>query len=162
MARDQVGVLALPSKSGMGGKRLLHDGRSVDEYFHVSAGVGGKPAREVFEFGFDQLVIVVALRVDLDRCAITDFQDRERIIVWPVVQPQHDDRANFRPQGERRSAPVGARCQPGHVAMCAVGDKVFEAHFEFWRCIRLHDAERVEAALACLFGEGRFDRGRIV
>jgi hypothetical protein len=46
--------------------------------------------------------------------------------------------------------------------MCAVGDKVFEAHFEFWRCIRLHDAERVEAALACLFGEGRFDRGRIV
>ena len=71
LARDQVGVLALPSKSGMGGKRLLHDGRSVDEYFHVSAGVGGKPAREVLEFGFDQLVIVVALRVDRDRCAIT-------------------------------------------------------------------------------------------
>ena len=59
-------------------------------------------------------------------------------------------------------APVGARCQPGHVAMCAAGDIVFETHFEFWRGIRLHDAERVEAAHACLFGEGRLDRGRIV
>ena len=61
LARDQIGVLALPSKSGMGGKRLLHDRGSVDEYFHVSAGVGGKPAREVLEFRFDELVIVVAL-----------------------------------------------------------------------------------------------------
>src|SRR4029078_6272309 len=45
--------------------------------------------------------------------------------------------------------------------MCAASDIVFETHFEFWRGIRLHDAERLEAARVRLFREGRLDRGRI-
>lgn len=46
--------------------------------------------------------------------------------------------------------------------MCAAGDIVFEARFEFWRGIRLYDAERVEAVHTRLFGKSRLDRGRIV
>src|SRR4029079_6270532 len=45
--------------------------------------------------------------------------------------------------------------------MCAASDIGFETHFEFWRGIRLHDAERLEAARVRLFREGRLDRGRI-
>src|SRR5690606_28311476 len=37
-AADQIGVLALPSKTGCGGKRLFHDRRSVDEDLDVLTG----------------------------------------------------------------------------------------------------------------------------
>jgi hypothetical protein len=45
--------------------------------------------------------------------------------------------------------------------MCAAGNIFCETYFEFRRGIRLHDTERVEATLACLFGEGSLDRGWI-
>ena len=60
MARDEIGVLSLPAKAGLGGERLLHNGRSVDEHLDVAAGIGDEPARKVLQSGFDQLVIVVA------------------------------------------------------------------------------------------------------
>src|SRR4029079_2591252 len=122
-------MLPLPAKPGMGSKRLLHNGRSVDEYFHLSAPVDDKPAREVLEFRFNEFVVVVAFRIDRNRCAITSLQDREWIVVWPVVQPKHDNRADIRPHGERRTAPVGARRQPCHVTMCAASEIVLEPHF---------------------------------
>ena len=42
----------------------------------------------------DQLVIVLALRVDRDRTALTLLEDREGIAVRPVIHAEHDDRAH--------------------------------------------------------------------
>ena len=48
LARDQIGVLALPAEAGRFGQRLFHHRRGVDEHFDVAAGVVDQPASERF------------------------------------------------------------------------------------------------------------------
>ena len=70
MARHQICMLALPAQTAAGGERLFHDRGRIDEYFHVAAGVGRQPARQLLQARFDQVVIVIALGVDRDRRAV--------------------------------------------------------------------------------------------
>ena len=70
LARDEIGVLALPAEAGGRGERLFHHGGGVDEHLHVAAGLREQPAGERLEPRLDDLVIVVALRVDRDRAAV--------------------------------------------------------------------------------------------
>ena len=70
LARDQIGVLALPAETGAGRQRLFHHRRGIDEHFHVAAGVFDQPARDFFQPRLDQLVIVVALGISRDRGAV--------------------------------------------------------------------------------------------
>jgi hypothetical protein len=64
LARHQIGMLALPAKGGSGGERLFHDRRGIDEDFHVAARTINEPAPDLLEPRFDQVVIIVAARVD--------------------------------------------------------------------------------------------------
>ena len=153
LPRNQVGVLALPAEAGARSKRLFHHGGGIDEHLHVAAGVRDEPARDRLQLRLDDLVVVVALRVDRDRAAVARRQDRERIAVGPVVQPEHDDGARVRPQHIRIGAPRGRRREPVHVAMLAFGDEALEVGLRFPDRIRPRHADDVEAVRARLIGE---------
>ncbi len=58
LARNQIGVLALPAEPGGCRERLLHHRRGVDEHFHVAARLRDQPARELLQPRLDDLVIV--------------------------------------------------------------------------------------------------------
>ncbi len=60
LARDQIGVLALPAEAGGFGERLLHHRRGVDEDLHLAAGLGREPLRDALQLALDQVVIVAA------------------------------------------------------------------------------------------------------
>ena len=76
LARHEIGVLALPAEPGRGRERFLHHGRGIDEHLHVAARVRHQPARDRLELRLDEVVIVVALRVDRDRAERALLQDR--------------------------------------------------------------------------------------
>ena len=153
LSGHQVGVLALPAETGAGSERLFHHGGGIDEHLHVAAGVRDEPARDRLQLTLDDLVIVVALRIDRDRAAVARRQDRERIAVRPVVQPEHDDGARIRPQHIRIGAPRGRRREPVHVAMLAFGDEALEVGLCFADRIRPRHTDGVEAVRARLGGE---------
>ena len=80
LARDEIGVLALPAEAGRLRQRLLHQRRRVDEDLHVAMRRRDQPARQRLQALLDHVVIIVALRIDRDRAARALFQDRERIL----------------------------------------------------------------------------------
>ena len=108
-----------PMPGGLG-QRLFHQRRGVDEHLHLAAEARLDPAGQPLQPPLDQLVIVVALRVDRDRRVRARLQRRQRVAVRPVVQPQHDRRAGVRPhrasgaRGARRCAPSSpsSPCRP--------------------------------------------------
>ena len=69
----------------------------------------------------------------------------ERIAIRSIVEPKHDDRARGWPQRVRIAAP--AICEPAHVAVRAVCEKLREPasceRSSVWGC----DAERIEPML---------------
>ena len=83
LARDEIGVLALPAEARGIRQRLFHHGGSVDEHFHVAAGIRDHPARQRLEPALDHLVIVVALRIGRDRAAVALLQNLQRISSGP-------------------------------------------------------------------------------
>src|SRR4030088_2890659 len=106
-------MLALPTDAGLLGKRLLHHGRSIDEYLHVAAAMFHEPARDRFQPRLDDLVIVVAARIDGNRAAVALLKDREWVVlIGSVIEPEHDDGSNLAPQDERIAAPFDGRLKP--------------------------------------------------
>ena len=148
LARHQIGVLALPAKSGGLGQRLLHHGGGVDKDLHVATCLGDQPAGESFQPRLDDLVIIVALGIDRDRAAIAALEDRERIIVGAVIEAQHDDGAYLRPQRARIAAPLRGRFHPVHVAMGALGEEVLQPFRRLRNRVGPRHADDVEALLA--------------
>src|SRR4029079_2838062 len=74
LARDQIGVLALPAKAGRLRERLFHDCRRVDEHLDVAAGLVREPARDGFQPRLDDLVIIVAAGIDRNRAAVAALE----------------------------------------------------------------------------------------
>ena len=68
-ARHQIGVLALPAQPRRLRQRLFHHGGGIDEHLDLAAGRRDQPARQRLQPLLDQVVIVVALRIDRDRAA---------------------------------------------------------------------------------------------
>ena len=160
LARNQVGVLALPAQPGRFRQRLLHHRRRVDKDFDIAAGLLDQPASQRLEPRLDDLVIVVALGINRDRAAHALVQDRERIAGRAVIDAQQDDRLGIGHSARgspRRSAflaiqsmspwmPAARNCRSrSRRARDGIGPR---------------DAERVEAERASLFGERALGRGR--
>jgi hypothetical protein len=160
ISRHQIGVLALPAETRARRERLLHHGRRIDEHLHVAAGIRHKPARDCLQLRLDELVIVVALRVDRDRAALALLKDRERIAVRPVIQAQHDDGARVRPEHMRVRAPRCRAGEPCHVAMRATRDKFLEPRLRLRVRMRRRDADRVKALRTGLRDQRRLDVGQ--
>ena len=70
LARDQIGVLALPAHARFLRQRFFHHRRGIDEHFHLGAIFPEDFARHLFELLLDQIVIVIALGIDRNRAAI--------------------------------------------------------------------------------------------
>ena len=66
LARNQIGMLALPAEARLGRKRFFHQRRGIDEDFHVSAALLNEGARELFQAFFQDVVIVLTARIDRD------------------------------------------------------------------------------------------------
>jgi len=56
----------------------FHHRGGVDEYLDLGAGPGDQPSRQRLQPRLDQIVIIVALRIDRDRAACALRQDRQR------------------------------------------------------------------------------------
>ena len=85
-----------------------------------------EPARQRLQLRFDDLVVIVALRIDRDGAALALLQNRERIDVGRIVHAQHDGGTHLRHQRARIGAALRRARQPVHVAMRAVGQKTCE------------------------------------
>ena len=106
-ARHQIGVLALPAQSGRLRQRLFHHGGGIDEHLDLAAGRRDQPSRQRLQPLLDQVVIIVALRIDRDRAARALRKNLERIFIGPVIDAEHDDRAHAGPQHARIGAALG-------------------------------------------------------
>jgi hypothetical protein len=155
-------MLALPAEACCFRQRLLHHGGGVDEHLHIAAGLRDEPARQRLEARLDDLVIVVALRVDRDRAVRALLQDRQRIVVGAVVHPEHDDRARLRPDRARIAAPLRRIGKPVHVAVRALGEELLEPPGRLRDGIRPRDPDHVEAVIAGGGGECSLERGGVV
>src|SRR5262249_32955218 len=144
-ARHQIGVLALPPQARSLRQRLLHDGCGVNKNLGVASSLRDQPTRNCFQPWLDDLVVVIALRIDRDRAVTALAQDRERVIVRPVVHPQHDDRAGVWPQYARVAAPFSGGGHPGHVAVGALGDEAQEAFLRLGYGVWPSDSHDIEA-----------------
>ncbi len=63
-SRNQIGVLALPTETGGFGERLFHDGRGIDKNLDIAARSFDQPASKTLQPRLDDIVIVVAARID--------------------------------------------------------------------------------------------------
>ena len=61
LARDEVGVLALPAEARRLPQRLLHQRRGVDEHLHVGAAQPRQPAGDALQAGADHVMVVASI-----------------------------------------------------------------------------------------------------
>ncbi len=155
-ARDEIGVLALPAQPGRLRQRLFHHGGGIDEYLDLGARGRGQPSRQRLQPLLDQVVIIVALRIDRDRAARALLEDRQRIFVRSVIDAEHDHRAHIRPQHARIGAAFRIGGEPVHVAMRAGIEKGAEMFRGIRDRIGIGDADAVEAEGAGFIGEELF------
>src|SRR6185437_4977308 len=98
LARDEVGVLALPAEPGRFGERLFHDRRGVDENLELTRPARIDPARELLQALLDEVVIVAMARIDRDRAALALAKRSQRIVLGGVIEAEHDDAPRLGPQ----------------------------------------------------------------
>ena len=120
-------MLALPAEPGARGERLLHHRRGVGEELHLALGQRLHPRGQRLELRLEHVVIVGALRIDRDRAARRlSCRIASGIAGAPVIQSEQDDAVGFRPQRARGFAALGGGCEPRHVALPALGEKLAE------------------------------------
>ncbi len=145
-------MLALPAQSRRLRQRLFHHGGGVDEHLDLAACGRDQPSRQRLQPLLDQVVIVVASRIDRDRAARSLLENSQRIFIGPVIDAEHDDRAHVRPQHARIGAALGAGGEPVHVAMGAGVEEGAEMSACVDEYIRIGNANAIEtqrARFAC-------------
>ena len=148
LERDEIGMLALPAEPRGGGERLFHHGGGVDEHFCLAPRSVDQAAGDALELGFDDLVVILALRIARDRAVSARLQDRQRVPVGAVVEPQHDDGAHLGPQRPRVAATLGRPLHPGHVAVQTLGEELRKPRLGPGDRVGPHDAGDIEAVRA--------------
>ena len=143
-SRDQVGVLALPAQPRRLRQRFFHHRGGVDEHLDLAARGGDQPSRQRLQPFLDQVVIIVALRIDRDRAACPLLQDSQRIFIRPVIDTQHDHRTHARPQHARIGAAFRMSRKPIHLAMLAGGEESVEMPCRIRDRIGIGNAHAIE------------------
>ena len=119
IARYQIAVLALPAEAGARRQRFLHHRRGIDEQLDLNAMVARDIAGELLQALFQHLVIILALRIDGYRAALTQFKNILGRVPGSVIGGQHDDALCFGPELAGIAAPRRVIGHPGHVAVKA-------------------------------------------
>ena len=139
VARDEIGVLALPAKARRLRQRLLHDRRGIDEHLDLGrvealiAGGGRELSRELLQAAFDDLVIIAVAGVDRDVARAFVGESRQRIAGRRVIRPEHHDADRLRPEFAGIGAARLSRGKPVHVSGRARGEpggKAFAGAFD--------------------------------
>ncbi len=157
VARDEIGVLALPAEPCARGERLLHHRRGIDEELHIVSRQRLNPCSKLLELCLEHVVIVGALRIGRDRATRSLIQDRERVAAARIVQPEQDDGARLRPESPRALAPLARLGEPGHVPLAALGEERGERGTRPLDRIGRGEADRVEAKRLGFFGDRGFE-----
>ena len=97
LARNQVGVLALPADAGSHGRGLLHHRRGVDEDLDLRPVGLGDAARQALQSALHELVVVAAPRIDRNCAALAPLEQGQRIIRRAVIEADGDDRPDAGP-----------------------------------------------------------------
>ena len=148
-------MLALPTKARGLGQRLFHHRGGVDENLDLGAGGGlDQPAAKALEALLDQIMIILALRIDADGAARALPQDRPRIRLGRIAFRQHDHRPRRRPERGGVAAPFHPLGHPAHLAMQPGGHKGLEPPGGLGDRI----GGVVIRALANPFGQGALDQ----
>jgi hypothetical protein len=161
LERDEVGVLALPAEARGRGERFFHHGRGVDEHLRLAAGGLDERAGDALELRFDEVVIVLAMRIGRNHAQPALLEDLQRVTVRAVIEPQHDDGTHVRPQRPRVAATLRRRFHPRHVAMQTLGEELRKPRFGAGDRIGPHDAGDLEAVRARKLADRPLAIGRI-
>jgi hypothetical protein len=161
LPRHQIGMLSLPAESGGGGERLFHHRCGVDKNFHVAAGAIDEPASDLFQTGFDQVVVIVAARIDRNGAAAWLLENGKRIAIRSVIDAEHQDGAHLRPQHLRVAAPIGVGRHPRHIAVSASLEKVPQPRRGLRDGVGPNHAGGVKAARPRRRNQFRLERGVI-
>lgn len=123
LARDEVGVFALPAEPGALREGLLHQRRGVDENFDVCIGFARKPLCELLQLALDDVVIVAPGGIRRNETILLLLQKRDRVIGAGVALADEDRAFCVGPKRLRMLARIGAfalLAEPFHVAMAAL------------------------------------------
>ncbi len=141
-------MLALPAQSRGLRQRLFHDSGGIDKHLDLATCCGDQPSRQRFQPFLDQVVIIVALRIDRDRTPCALLQYSQRIFIGPVIDTEHDHRTHARPQHARIGAAFRVSGKPIHVAMRAGVEESAEMRTCIGNRIRTGNAHAIESERA--------------
>jgi len=144
IARDEVGVLALPAEPGGCGERLFHHRRGVDEHLELTRPARVDPARELLQALLDEIVIIAIPRIDRDGAALALGERRQRVLRGPVIDAEHDDAPRLGPECLRIGALIRAGGEPAHIAVMARLEKRREPRARLRRQHRRRKPHRIE------------------
>lgn len=159
-ARNEIGVLAEPAKSGSLRQRLFHQRRCIYKHFHLPAARLRYPLCELFEALFDHVMIIFIAGVNGDIAAICQRQVLQGIMARPIVGAEHDGARCIAPHLLWAEAPGQRACQPGHLAMMAVIDKGLKRILVLYARACWRDGTAFKAKRSCLLFEGCFAKNR--
>ena len=135
LARDKIGVLALPARPGLCGQRLFHQRGGVDKHLHIRAAFRRELPGKLFQPALDHIVIVAPARIDRHIAPVARRQILHRVVVRAVIHRQHDGASGLRPHGLRTGAARRGFRQPRHVTLPAVRHKIIQARAGLrWQC----------------------------
>ena len=124
---DNIGMLALPAEAGGFGQRLFHHRRGVDKDFYLAFRLTDQPAGGALKRALDDIMIVLALRIDRYPAVIGHAFQGKRILGGRVAHSQHDHRLHIGPQSGRISALIGPVGHPDHITLAAFAQPLLQA-----------------------------------
>ena len=133
LARNEVGVLALPAKAGGLPQRLFHHRGGIHEHLDpdlaqpAPGGLHHQPAGEGLQRLFHRVVVIGTLRIGGDAGAIMPRRQRQRVASRGIAHAQRDNALRLAPQRGGRAAVVGAAFHPRHFAVAPIGQPLREA-----------------------------------
>ncbi len=154
-------MLALPAQPCRLSQRFLHHRGGIDKDLDLATCQPDQPAAKPLEPFLDQIVVVLALRIDADCAAILVADDLGRVMLGGVKLGQHDDRARLGPQICGRGAPMRPLGHPAHLAVPALFQKLGQPLGQLRVGVGGADAKGRESLGPCLLLQSRTDFRRI-
>ena len=161
LARDEVGVLALPTQARLLRQRLLQDRGGVHEHLDLAGEPDGDPASQLLQAALEHIVVVAVARIDRDITPILRVESRQRVERRTIVQPTHDRGPRLRPHPFGRLPPLGLARQPAHGAVIARGQGRSEALTRDNGQHRRGYSQLVQPVDACAPADGVGDPARL-
>ena len=124
IARQKIGVLALPAQARRLPQGLFHNGGCIDKNLDLAPGLIQQPAPQPLQPPLHQIMVILALRINTHHPAVALGQPGHRIAFRRVGLGQHDDRPRLRPERPRIAAPILTFGHPAHLPLSPFRQKL--------------------------------------